>query len=432
MEDQEARSSALVAARPLTRSHWRRRRRPACWSVDAKNCPSTHRRRRCSSPGSTSRSTCPPPAGTRSRRRAGSSSGGATCRGRQRAVEGRRQATSSRCAARGSSATTGRHVRRLGHPTHALLREADERDGLLDAHVEVQFEGLGGLRHAACRSAWCSTAASGSRRCPSPVVANLLPLLPGRRRPCGSGSRRSAAAPGRSTTSTSTPGSAALTRGQAAGTCCVMQWTPPPPERQHLAAGPRPPRGPGRATRAARAPRRRSPRPRVGHDQPAVADVVVRVRHDDRRLLAVGVGQPRQLDDLQAGRRAAGAGSPRQCSKLGFASSVTVWSTTLPGATNAQMLSTWPSVSSSSTSPRPSQTTRSTPSCARSSASISSRASCGLRCSSSRHCSVVISVPSPSTVIEPPSRIEVGARRAAPRPAARARAWRTARRRRRA
>ncbi len=46
-----------------------------------------------------------------------------------------------------------------------------------------------------------------------------------------------------------------------------------------------------------------------------------------------------------------------------------------------------------------------TPSRAFSSASISSRPSSGLRLGWSRHCSVVISVPSPSTVIAPPSRI---------------------------
>ena len=69
------------------------------------------------------------------------------------------------------------------------------------------------------------------------------------------------------------------------------------------------------------------------------------------------------------------------------------------------MLSTCPSVSSSSTSPSPSQTTRSTPSASRSRASICSRESAGLRLGCSRHCSVVISVPSPSTAIEPPSRI---------------------------
>src|SRR4051812_42077128 len=47
--------------------------------------------------------------------------------------------------------------------------------------------------------------------------------------------------------------------------------------------------------------------------------------------------------------------------------------------------------------------TRSTPSSSRSRASISSRPRDGLRDGCSRHCSVVTSVPSPSTAIEPPS-----------------------------
>jgi hypothetical protein len=38
-----------------------------------------------------------------------------------------------------------------------------------------------------------------------------------------------------------------------------------------------------------------------GDDETAVADVEVRVRHDDRRLLALDVRKPRQLDDVQAG-----------------------------------------------------------------------------------------------------------------------------------
>ena len=87
----------------------------------------------------------------------------------------------------------------------------------------------------------------------------------------------------------------------------------------------------------------------------------------------------------------------------GPAGSAVPWTSATPGATNAHTLSTWPSVSRSSTSPAASQTTRSTPSQSCSAASISSRDIDGFRLGCSRHCSVVTSVPAPSTVIAPPS-----------------------------
>ncbi len=94
--------------------------------------------------------------------------------------------------------------------------------------------------------------------------------------------------------------------------------------------------------------------------------------------------------------------------------------TTLPGATNAQTPSTCPSVSVSSRPPYGSQITLVTPRRAISSASISSLLIPGLRLGCRRHCSVVISVPSPSTVIAPPSRIIREAMRCTPRCSSRA------------
>ena len=67
------------------------------------------------------------------------------------------------------------------------------------------------------------------------------------------------------------------------------------------------------------------------------------------------------------------------------------------------MLSTWPSVSSSSARPCGSQIVRSAPSSARNVASISTCVIVGLRLGCIRHWVVVTSVPSPSPVIEPPS-----------------------------
>ena len=91
--------------------------------------------------------------------------------------------------------------------------------------------------------------------------------------------------------------------------------------------------------------------------------------------------------------------------KFGLSGSSHDWASTTPGRTNAQTASTCPSVCVSSTWPHLSQITVETPSVRRSSASISSLPRDGLRFGCRRHCSVVISVPSPSTVIEPPSRI---------------------------
>ena len=77
---------------------------------------------------------------------------------------------------------------------------------------------------------------------------------------------------------------------------------------------------------------------------------------------------------------------------------------TCPGSKKQHRLSTCPNVSSL-VRPRGSQITCSTPRIARKLASMSCFDRCGLRLGSSRHCSVVRSVPSPSTWIEPPSRI---------------------------
>ncbi len=80
---------------------------------------------------------------------------------------------------------------------------------------------------------------------------------------------------------------------------------------------------------------------------------------------------------------------------------------TRAGPMNAATPSTCPSVSGSSSRPRPetSQITFSTPSMSLSFCSISSFVIPGLRVGLSRQLSVVMSVPSPSTVIAPPSRI---------------------------
>ena len=81
-----------------------------------------------------------------------------------------------------------------------------------------------------------------------------------------------------------------------------MQWTPPPPSASV---------SPGTATASRPGYSDAISVQRLGvgllaagrHDEAAVADVEVEVRHGDRRVLARHVGQPRQLDDLEPGVR---------------------------------------------------------------------------------------------------------------------------------
>ena len=74
-----------------------------------------------------------------------------------------------------------------------------------------------------------------------------------------------------------------------------------------------------------------------------------------------------------------------------------------PASLKTAMQSMWPSVSRSSTSPSPSQTTSVTPRYARRASSMAARSRSGFRLGLSRHCSVVTRRPSPSTMNEPPS-----------------------------
>ena len=128
----------------------------------------------------------------------------------------------------GSSATTAAMCVGIGHPTMRFF--AKRNSGLLSTMaVEVVFNGLGGT----LSSLPIGVVVGGTQwqpTLPYPVIASLLPLLPGQMTPVqfrftpAAGQladrrrlRRSLAVP--------LGGSAA----QAAGTCCVMQWTPPPP-----------------------------------------------------------------------------------------------------------------------------------------------------------------------------------------------------------
>ena len=95
--------------------------------------------------------------------------------------------------------------------------------------VEVLFEGLGGL----VRGLPIGVVVGGNQwqpTLPFPVVANLLPLLPGRMTPVAFRFTRSRwHLAGRRRLRRSLEGALTLTRQAVAGTCCVMQWTPPPP-----------------------------------------------------------------------------------------------------------------------------------------------------------------------------------------------------------
>ena len=146
-----------------------------------------------------------------------------------------------------------------------------------------------------------------------------------------------------------------------AGTCCVMQWTPPPPrasvvarDRDDLAARVEPAQQRQRLVVGllARAPGRSARRCRRRSSCRAPRSAARR----GRRTAAAAAPRPPGPPPAAARR------SRAWCSQFGLASSATVWSSTCPGAMKAQMLSTWPSVSSSSTSPCPSQTTVWTPS----------------------------------------------------------------------
>ena len=79
----------------------------------------------------------------------------------------------------GSSATTAPMCVGIEHPT---LRLVARNTGSLAsrAHVEVLFEDAAGTS-ARCRSAPSSAGRAGSPRSPLPVIASLLPLLPGAR-----------------------------------------------------------------------------------------------------------------------------------------------------------------------------------------------------------------------------------------------------------
>ena len=129
------------------------------------------------------------------------------------------------------------------------------------------------------------------------------------------------------------------------------------------------------------------------HDHRVVGDVPVEVRHRHRSGPDPRVGESRELDDVeprvpQHGDVRAQARDVRRAPGR-----PAVWAATRPGRTNAATLSTWPSVSWSSTSPYGSHTSSSTPSSVASVAAMSARVIVGLRFGCRRHCSVVIAVP---------------------------------------
>ena len=143
-----------------------------------------------------------------------------------------------------------------------------------------------------------------------------------------------------------------------------------------------------------------APRARAGHQ-------VEPVRLGLGRIQRSGLVQ---LDDLEAtgrGHPSPTRGFPARRALRAYCgsevSSVQVKATT-PGAMKRAKLSTWPSVSSSrrrAGARSPGRRARWSPR----TASISSRVRSGLRLGLSRHSSVVSRVPSPSTSIEPPSRM---------------------------
>ena len=206
-----------------------------------------------------------------------------------------------------------------------------------------------------------------------------------------------------------------------------MQWTLPPPSRISRPGTPTTSR-PGNTRRSLRsaAPSRRGSS--SGTTIRLRAEVEVHVGGGQTRRPPRAAACPRphrrprpprvvmcsgpgwtQLVHLEApaarvARAASAARSAsREISYCGSLRSSVQVSTTSPGLTNAQRLSTWPSVSSRCT-PRPSQTTTSTLQVALQPVLDLARASsCGLRLRLSRHSSVVISVPCPSTWIAPPS-----------------------------
>ena len=220
----------------------------------------TQRRRRSSGLGSTSRSTCPPRAGTRSRPRAGRSRAAprwspATSRGRSAARVTRRRCSCRRARARRRTSMC------VGHraiPTMRFFAKRTSGTLLNTLLVEVEFEGS---RRALKRLPIGVVLNGGSWQptLPFPVLANLLPLLPGAAHAGrASRSRRSVGRLADRRRATSIPGRGADRSG--GGDLLRDAVDPAAAERQRLAGHRRPPRGPGTATRAARAPPRRSPR----------------------------------------------------------------------------------------------------------------------------------------------------------------------------
>ena len=127
----------------------------------------------------------------------------------------------------GSSATTGAMCVGIGHPTMRFFAKREQRAALDACWSRSCSTGLGGT----LKSLPIGVVLGGTEwqpTLPYPVVASLLPLLPGQQTPVAFRFTPILGGAGRSTTCTSIR-SRHASRVQAAGTCCVMQWTPPPP-----------------------------------------------------------------------------------------------------------------------------------------------------------------------------------------------------------
>ena len=205
-----------------------------------------------------------------------------------------------------------------------------------------------------------------------------------------------------------------------------MQWTPPPP-RASTVADTATPRGPGRARRAARAPSASVSAPVTGTISAPLHDVVVHVRDHGRRRRRRRGAAARQLDDLEAGRARAARRSRGSAREVRVGLVGDGLQQHLAGLDRRRRCCRR---GRRCRRPRPGRARarrrarRRASSRSRASISLARRAP-GCGCGCSRHCSVVISVPSPSTAIEPPSRIRSVRVDGAPPPGARARARRT-------
>ena len=160
----------------------------------------------------------------------------------------------------------------------------------------------------------------------------------------------------------------------------------------------------GRLRRRARSPRRCRRRGSCRTTRPA------RPRRSRVRRAAAA------RSTLEAGGLRRAARSRRIASWLGSSRRHALCSSTAPGAVNAAMLSTWPSVSRSSTRPWPSQTIRSAPSCVaqrRPRSRPRRAAGCGWGSAGTARWSPAC--PSPSTAIEPPSSTNGASSRSIPR-----------------